>query len=66
MTAAHRPPSPALLTPQQVAERLLEEATLTAWRSHGRDGLLPIENDHQHRFRPADVEAFITRRFQAA
>jgi hypothetical protein len=66
MTNAARSSPPDLLTPQQVAERLLEEATLAGWRSQGQDGLVAVKSGHGTMFRPQDVDAFIHRRYQLA
>ena len=66
MTDTTHPPSPALLTPRQVGDRLLEEATLAGWRSQGRDGLVAVKVDRGAMFRAQDVEAFIRTRLQAA
>jgi len=62
MNHTTHPTSPALLTPRQVGERLLEEATLAGWRSQGRDGLVAVRGDRGAMFRAQDVEAFIRNR----
>lgn len=57
---------PALLTPQQAALRLLEEATAQSFRSGGLDGLLPVRVGQRRMFRPQDVDAFIRSKLQGA
>ena len=56
----------ALLTPQQAAFRLLEEATLEALRTGGAAGILPIRVGSQRMFRPDHVDAFIREKLQGA
>lgn len=56
--------APATLSAEQVAWRLFEEARLAGWRSHGLEGLTPIQDGD--RFRPQDVEAFIAAKLRAA
>ena len=55
--------APALLSPKDVAWRLFEEVRLQGWRTQGLDGLVPVSNGD--RYRPQDVEAFITTRLRA-
>lgn len=57
--------TPGLITAAQAAQRLLEEATLEAFRSKGQQGLLPVKGSRRQLFRQQDVEAFIRAR-QAA
>ncbi len=58
--------TPELITAAQAAQRLLEEATLQAFRSKGQQGLLPVKGSRRQLFRPQDVEAFIRTSLQAA
>lgn len=48
-----------LLTPIQAAQRLLEEATLQAYRTNGASGLRPVLANGRHMFRQADIEGFV-------
>ncbi len=66
MTDTTHQPNPVLLTPRQVGDRLLEEATLAGWRSQGRDGLVAVKVDRGAMFRTQDVEAFIRSQQHAA
>lgn len=52
-------PADNLLTPIQAAQRLLEEATLQAYRTNGVSGLRPVLADGRRMFRQADVEGFV-------
>jgi hypothetical protein len=56
----------ALLTPQEAALRLLEEATQQSFRSGGIEGLWPVNVGHRKMFRPQDVESFIRAKLQGA
>ena len=57
---------PVLLTPQQAAFRLLEEATQQSFRSGGLEGLWPVSIGHRRMFRPQDVDSFIRAKLQVA
>ena len=49
-----------LLTPSDVAKRLvLEETTLAAWRSSGRQSLPWVRVGGRIRYRASDVDSFI-------
>jgi len=65
MQTEHKPAG-LLLTPEEVAWKLFEEASLTGWRTNGRDGLSPVVTDPEPRFRPQDVDAFVRTHLQAA
>ena len=57
---------PELLTAEQVALRLLEEASLLNYRTAGRDGLVALRTGTGLWYRPADVDAFVRAHLQAA
>ena len=65
-TETHGEPSSPLLTPWDVAKRLgLEETTLAAWRSNGRQNLPYVRVGNRIRYRPSDVASFIVDHVQA-
>ena len=54
-----------LLTPEQVAKRLgIKVDTLKNWRTKKRNGPPYVKVGGVVRYRPADIEAFITARIQ--
>lgn len=53
------PSSENLVTPQEAGQRLLEGATLQAFRTNGAAGLRPVVVDGRRLFRAADVEGLI-------
>jgi hypothetical protein len=58
--------APTLIPAEDVAAKLLEEATLLAWRTRGADGLVPVLEGERTFYRPADVEHFIGQHLTAA
>ena len=66
MSDHHADTVPALLSPAQAAQRLLEEATLTAFRTKGREGLVVVKDGRRPMFRAADVDAYLLSQARAA
>lgn len=60
MDSTTQSPSPdTLVTPQEAGQRLLEGATLQAYRTNGAAGLRPVVVDGRRLFRATEVEGFI-------
>lgn len=57
---------PRLLTAEEAAFKLLEEATLQGWRSNGADGLSTVKDGNRVGYRPEHVMAFIESRIRKA
>lgn len=57
-TTTTTPPA-TLVTPHEAARRLLEGATLQAYRTNGAAGLRPVVLDGRRLFRAADVDGLI-------
>ena len=55
-----------LITAEDAAWRLLEEANLENFRSGGHRGLQPVRDEPGMQYRAADVDAFIERNLRAA
>lgn len=66
MTKTTSPEPIELLTPAEAGQRLLEHATLQAFRSRGHEGLLPVKDGRRSMFRAQDVDAYVLRQSQTA